>query len=452
MTVIEGCNAHTYFYNQSITRIHNRYSIPRDLCFIYVQHAFSPLETHIECLGGRFAGLIPKGSSARSNPSVVKRLETRFPGKIFTGASRQKLKSSEYAIRLLKDITKGQRFAILEYGGYFAASAQAICNDSQLGTRLVGFVEGTENGIKGSDDGNTVGYQEVARHIDKPIISKSRSRIKQIMDRDIGPAIVESCNGILQRSTEKGINDWQGRIGVIGLGSIGKGVLRHLNRSGIKPLVSDRDLAIMAELAHSQHMAVPIEVLLKHSDIVFLNTGSCFLAQNPGLLAHIKDDALLVLCTSGDVEAGIPQLLANKQIKLANLQVNEDIATYKTCFNKSIRIMLGSDAVGQAPNMVVEDGSGSLANLMSDMEFYALGCYLGSNACQLPTHCVSESPAHIQNLIIDQWLKVFHPHSTGQLLDAENFPTHPEAAPLPAPVHPHKNNEVLREEINIQVE
>ena len=399
------------FYKNTIARVNEVCNTSEELCFVYVQHAFSPLITHISCLRNRLAALIPKASSCRSNRHVVKQLEEEFPRRVYADINRGHLRNTDFTLNLLKHITHGRPFAILEYGGYFAPSAEAIANDPELGPKLVGFVEGTENGIKGADDGSTIGYQQVAHKITKPIISKSKSRIKKIMDRDIGPAIVASCDNILRQSIGHGVDATQLRIGIIGLGSIGKGLLRHLNNDNIEPLVFDLDIAVMAELAHSHHSAVSQTTLLAKSDLVFLNTGSCFLAQQPELLKHIKDNAILVLCTSGDVEAGIPQLIAAKHIELVRCDPNNQIATYKTRYKKFIRIMLGSDSIGQAPNLVVESGSGSLANLMSDMEFYALGCHLASKGAQLPSGRISDSPLEIQDLIIEQWLQVFHPKS-----------------------------------------
>jgi S-adenosylhomocysteine hydrolase len=406
---IEHDDMRIKFYKQTIERVNEVCNTSDDLCFVYVQHAFSPLIPHISCLRNRLAAVILKASSSGSNRLVVQQLEEEFPRRVYADINRGHLRNTDFTLNLLKHVTQGRPFAILEYGGYFAPSAEAIANDPELGPKLVGFVEGTENGIKGADDGSTIGYQQVAHNISKPIISKSKSRIKKIMDRDIGPAIIESCNNILRQSNGHGVESTQLSIGIIGLGSIGKGILRHLNNDNIQPLVFDLDIAVMADLAHSHHSAVPQTTLLAKSDLVFLNTGSCFLAQQPELLKHIKENAILVLCTSGDVEAGIPQLIAAKHIELVKCDLKKQVATYKTRDNKSIRIMLGGDSIGQAPNLVVESGSGSLANLMSDMEFYALGCYLASNGAQLPGGCISDSPLEIQDLIFEQWLQVFHP-------------------------------------------
>lgn len=428
MKNLQQVDRNVEFYDQTIAQLNELCDTSDELCFVYVQHAFLSLIPHLDCLGDRFAALIPKGSSAMGNRAVVKQLEARFPGKIIGDVNRAHLRNQDFTLNLLKKVTQGRSFAILEYGAYFAPSAEAIANDPDLGPRLVGFVEGTENGIKGADDGSTMGYEDVVSAVSKPIVSKSRSRIKSIMDRDIGPAIVESCNKIVRHSCKIDIETSPINTGVVGLGSIGKGILRHLTERNIAPLVFDTDIAVMAELSHCQHTAVPLETLLARSDLIFLNTGSCFLAQQPELLDHIKEDAMLVLCTSGDVEAGIPQLLATNQIQLLDAHNSDKIATYRTQSNKHFRLILGGDGVGQAPNLVVENGSGSLANLMSDMEFYALGCYLGSNVGRVPTGTISDSPNHLQDLIFKQWLKVFHPQSQQNNLASSNSKPEPTSS------------------------
>ncbi len=402
---------HKRFYKKTIHHINQTFDVPDDLCFVYVQHAFSPLVKHFSCIGNRLAAVIPKGSSAGGNPQVVAKLNQMFPGRILANVTRKHLRDINYTVQLLKDITRGRPFAILEYGGYFAPAAEAIANDRYLGPKLAGFVEGTENGIRGSDDGNTIGYQQVAAQVNRPIVSKSRSGIKKIMDLEIGPAIVESCNDILRRRQGCRLQHWRGQIGIVGIGSIGSGVLNKLNKYNKNPMVYDADLTVQTELACKQYQVVSRQTILSQSDILFLNTGSCFLSRQPELLDTLRDYSLLVLCTSGDVEAGIPQLIESGHISLVQSQSNDEIAVYRTCFGKHLRVMLGRDGIGQAPNMVVADGSGSPANLMSDMEFYALGAYLSNNQNALPTGSIIESPETVQDLILEQWLNEFHPSS-----------------------------------------
>lgn len=399
----------TRFYKESVKAINNTFDVPDDLCFVYVQHAFSPVITHFKCIEDRLAAVIPKGSSAKGNPHVVRSLESLFPQRVLSHVTRDHLRDINYTLKTLKDVTRGRPFAILEYGGYFAPAADAIANDRYLGPKLAGFVEGTENGIRGSDDGLTPGYKQVAAKVGKPIISKSKSGIKKIMDLEIGPAIVHSSKEIVQRYQGIQLKHWEGETGVIGLGSIGRGVLRTLFRYNINPMVFDADLSILAEMANRGHKAVCQQSILSDSDLLYLNTGSCFLSQQPELLEHLKDNAILVLCTSGDVEAGIPQLLEAGHMELLPEESNDGIAVYQTRFGKRLRIMLGKDQIGQAPNMIVEDGSGSAANLMSDMEFYAMGAYLGSQRKDVPVHQISEPPQEIEHLIIEQWLKMFYP-------------------------------------------
>ena len=402
---------HRQFYESTIRRIQSALDIPDDLCFVYVQHAFSPCIEHLTCVEERLAAIIPKGSSSKGNPQVVQRLQQLFPGRVLSHVTRTHLTDSAYAVQLLKDVTRGRPFAILEYGGYFAPAAARIAADRYLGPKLAGFVEGTENGIKGSDDGKTPGYLQVAAEVSRPILSKARSDIKHIMDLEIGPAIVESTDTLLRDALGCRLAHWRGNIGVIGLGSIGQGVLTALGKYNLTPMLHDTNTAVMAEMAYRQFNVAAQATVLANSDILFLNTGSCFLSQQPELLTLLKDHTILVLCTSGEIEAGIPQLINAGELQQKQQTGDNRLALYRTKSGKQIRVLLGGDQIGQAPNMVVEDGSGSPANLMSDMEFYAAGAYLASSRHSFQPGTIQESPAMLQQLIMEEWLQVFYPHA-----------------------------------------
>lgn len=403
------------FYQQAIRSVENAFQPPDELCFVYVQHAFTPLIEHLDAVDHRFAGLIPKHSSASSNPQVLRQLEARFPGKIFSGITRHQLRNSEFTFHLLERITQGRPFVILEYGAYFAPVAAALCEHPVLGKQVAGFVEGTENGIAGSGDQKTLGYRDVAPLVAKPILSKSRSGIKSIMDLQIGPAIVAATRRLLQGTyLNRSREQLTGEIGVIGLGAIGQGVLRELDSLGCQPLVHDQNAIVMATLAHEGCRVSSLQTILARSDILFLNTGSCFLSENPELLNFIKDGCLLVLCTSGDVEAGIPQLIHAQHLIVEQSEKSDAIATYISSAGKRVRVLLGNDGVGQAPNMTTEDGSGSAANMMSDMEFYALGALLGSSQHNIQPGEICPSPSSVQQMIAADWLECLYPESLGK--------------------------------------
>ncbi|OED37364.1 hypothetical protein AB833_24115 [Chromatiales bacterium (ex Bugula neritina AB1)] len=400
---------HARYYNNTVAAIEKAHSTPGDLCFIFVQHAFLPSLTFFSSIDRQVAAVVPKGSSAKSNPEVVQQLKARYGDRVYSDITRSRLADVEYTVKWLQQVALGRPFAILEYGGYFAPAAAAISNDPVLGRQLVGFVEGTENGIKGSDDGKTPGYRDVAHRLRHPVISKSRSRIKSIMDLEIGSAIVYATDGIFRRNLGCSLKYWRGRVGVIGLGIIGKGVLRTLAKDNCQPYVFDTNLSIMAELAIRQNHIVSQKQVLRQSDLLFLNTGSCFLSKAPELLAEIRDGAVIVLCTSGDVEAGIPQLVASGHLTLSVTDSTDEIAVFTTRYQKKVRVLLARDGVGQAPNMSMEDGSSSPANLMSDMEFYALGKYLASSRCKLKPGDIHVTPDELENLILREWLREFYP-------------------------------------------
>ena len=427
-------SAHQIFYQRTIKRIHSALKVDDDVCFIYVQHAFTPSIDFFDSVKDKTAGIILKRSSAKANPAVAAKLKSLFPDHILDGVDRQMISDSTTAIDLLKNITQGRRFAILEYGGYFAPVAKAISLNQDLSDQFVGIVEGTENGLTGSGDGQTLGYNSVAREVHCPIISKSRSNIKQLMDLEIGPAIVECSEQILRQKFGVRLKYWRGQVGVIGLGPVGSGLLEQLNKENIQPLVHDTDLFVAVELAFKQHQLVTLEAILSKCDILYLSTGNCFLAQRPELLGHLKNNTLLILCTSGDVEAGIPQLIAGKHLfKIPSLSDN-NIAAYSTKYGTTVKVMLGNDGVGQAPNLTAEDGSSSPANMMSDMEFYALGCYLGSAMNKLPHGRVSDSPGFLQRLIMEEWLDVFHPNTSEKSAA-------PHTIYRPAPATTNKDND-----------
>jgi len=398
------------YYRRTVELINRTLDIPENLCFVFVQHAFLPTIEFYSSIENRVAAIITKNSSSAQNPSVVTRLKNKFGSRVLHNVRRSDLSDSPFALDLLQRTTQGRPFAILEYGAYFAPVISSIRKDPLLASNLMGVVEGTANGFSGSTDGKTPGYNCIARHAPCPIISKSRSGIKRIMDMEIGPAITDSSDKILSQTLGCQLKHCRGTIGVVGLGPIGRGVLSSLRLQNHHPLVYDNNLAVMAELAYQQNRIVSQHTILEQCEVLYLCTGSSFLAQNPDLLAHVKNDALLILCTSGDVEAGIPQLIATGYLQLSAKQDYKDIAVYRTRYGKKLRVMLGGDGIGQAPNMSSDDGSASPANMMSDMEFYALGCYLGTKP-GLVSGKIHQSPEFIQNLILKEWLSEFYPSS-----------------------------------------
>ena len=64
--------------------------------------------------------------------------------------------------------------------------------------------------------------------------------------------------------------------------------------------------------------------------------------------------------------------------------------------------------------MSMPDGSSSPANLMSDMEFYATGSYLSSAHSRLAPATLHETPSHLEDIIIQEWLNEFHPQCGNQ--------------------------------------
>lgn len=411
------------FYTNTLKALKHAINTPEDLKLVMVQHAFAPVIDLYNALDDQIAAIIPKASSSHSNPDVVKRMQDQFPGRVFNNISRKELQNPDFAIQFLRQVTKGHPFVIVEYGAYFAPAAQAISNDPILAPKLRGFVEGTENGIKGSDDG-AVGYEQVVPGLDHWVISKSRSRIKGIMDMEIGPAILYATDRIFRDTFGLSLKHYQGTFGIIGAGPIGQSILRGLRSENIKPLVYDRDLAVMAGLCQLGERTTRQEQILANSDVLFLNTGSSFLSRQPELLNKLKDNVILVLSTSGDVEGGIPQLIEKHCLVKSPLGNDGAIASYVTSAGKPLRLALGNDGVGQAPNTMLPEGSVSPANLMSDMEFVGAARYLGGMSNVAATGKIEHLPEPIENIILNEWMKFFGYRET--------LPTHQKFSELPS--------------------
>ena len=394
------------FYTNSLNALRQSIDAPDDLKFVMVQHAFEPVIDLYNALDDHIAAIIPKASSSRSNPEVVQRMKEKFPNRVFDNISRKELQNSDFAIQFLREVTQGHPFVIVEYGAYFAPAAHAISNDPLLAPKLKGFIEGTENGVKGSDDG-AVGYEQVVGSLDHWVVSKSRSRIKGIMDMEIGPAILYATDRIFRDTFGLSLKHFQGTYGVIGAGPIGKSILRGLRSDNIKPLVYDRDLAVMAGLCQLGERTTRQDQILANSDVLFLNTGSSFLSREPELLNKLKDNVILVLSTSGDVEGGIPQLIEKNCLVKSPLGDDGNIASFITSSGKPIRLALGNDSVGQAPNTMLAEGSVSPANLMSDMEFVGAARYLGGMNNVPATKKIEHLPEYIENIILNEWMKFF---------------------------------------------
>jgi len=107
-------------------------------------------------------------------------------------------------------------------------------------------------------------------------------------------------------------------------------------------------------------------------------------------------------------------LITAKQLQYSKGDSTAEIAVFNSVYGKRVRVLLANDGVGNAPNMTLDDGSDSDANKLSDMEFYALGCYLCSKQNTLPKGRISESPPFLQQLIFEQWLQTTHPKAFDQ--------------------------------------
>ena len=109
---------------------------------LIVMHANVEFGNFLAALGSvlRIAGVIPKASSKNfANIDVLKRC---YP--VFDIDRRTIIASPDKFINTIDSLTKNERFAIIDMGGYFSHVALDLAK--KFDKQIVGIVEDTENG------------------------------------------------------------------------------------------------------------------------------------------------------------------------------------------------------------------------------------------------------------------------------------------------------------------
>jgi adenosylhomocysteinase len=188
---------------------------------------------------------------------------------------------------------------ILEIGGYFAVILNEL--EQALGNNLIGIVEDTENGHR---------QYEQLKSLPCPVVSIARSDLKKAEDSLIGNACLFSTEKIIR---ETGYIIEGRRALVLGFGKIGRGLAQALARRNCHVDVNDSNPIKLTE-AISEGFYIPEKTeSLKNADIIFGTTGKTSISEEE--YRYIKNGAILVSCSSKDVEFDLPFLRANYEIK-----------------------------------------------------------------------------------------------------------------------------------------
>lgn len=239
--------------------------------------------------------------------------------------------------KFLKDIKnkipKDNKIVFLDIGGYFAEIGKEF--KKEFGDNFIGVIEDTENG-----------YQKYKKQeLSFPVISVARSRLKENEDYLVGQAVVFSVESLLR---EQGLLLNNKKIGVIGIGKIGGGILSALRVKTTQIYVYDIN-PINLVIAHSKGNQIETKIdIIKNSDIIFCATGNLSLRSDD--FSQVKNGAFIASVTSSDDELDTSWLEENYK----KVEITEYITKYEK--NGHVLFLLNKgNAVNFIHGAVVDD-------------------------------------------------------------------------------------------------
>lgn len=346
---------------------------------LVVTHTNVETSCFLDALSGviRVAAVIPKASSKKF--SDLNLLKKNYP--VFDVDRRSILENPENFIDEIKFLTKNERFAIIDMGGYF--SHVAIDLLKKFNDQIVGIVEDTENGHQKYE--NLI-KQKTSSSILFPIISVARSPLKEPEDWLVGQAIVFSAEAVMR---SLGMILLGKRVGVIGFGKIGKSIAISLVSRGSRVDVYDSNPILLASaLSHGFHTSSRSE-FLGSVDILFCATGNRSLSTLDEI--YFKDGLHIFCATSSDDE-----LSTCLREKISSVVSRISVHTTKiTLKNKSIYIHNEGNSINFVHGAVVD----SFIELVQGEIIYSLG-----SLANAPRNSISYISELDKKFIAETWI------------------------------------------------
>lgn len=346
---------------------------------LVVMHANVEIVDFLSALGGviRIAGVIPKASSKKfANLNVLQQL---YP--VFNADRSSILESPTEFIKTIDSLTKNERFAIIDMGGYFSHVALELVK--KFDKQIIGIVEDTENGHKR--------YESLIKHKKSyenlvPVISVARSPLKEPEDSLVGQAIVFSAEAIMR---SHGLILLGKRVGVIGFGKIGRSIAFSLLSRGSRVDIFDSNPILLASaLSLGFHISSRSE-FLRTADILFCATGNKSISISDE--TYFKDGLHIFCATSSDDE-----LSACLRYRINTTSVSINKHTSKIFMgDKHIHIHNEGNSINFVHGAVVD----SFIELVQGEIIYSIGSLQDA-----PQNEISYLPDIDKRFIADKWI------------------------------------------------
>ncbi len=313
------------------------------------------------------------------DPTVRSLISRTYPIEV---VSRDQMNKPDACLLLLNKYGKGVPLVLIDIGGYFAKSLNALI--SGYSGKILGVVEDTENGHQ----------KYAAVKPECPVISVARSPLKNPEDFLVGQSIVFSTEALLR---ERG-DILHGRTAcIIGYGKIGRSIAGLLHARHVRTVVCDTDpVKCVDAMSHGFSVAHSVEHAIKDAGLVFCATGNRALEKDH--FRMLNSGSYIVTVTSSEDELELDQVRKAYRVK----HVSDFVARYADA--KHHFYVLNR---GQAVNFIHGAAVGPFIYLVHG-EIVASISRVVSNA--LPNG-VQENPANLRQEIAKHWLSVFAPLS-----------------------------------------
>lgn len=266
--------------------------------FAPVDRPASFLITHLLAERPAFVGAVGKQTALRAVLPKPKTVDAGARREIERTTqcdplSRELFEDREATIDYVESRAAGEPVVLLDVGGYFAPSLDALCE--RFSGQILGVVEDTENGHKR--------YAEQEK-LPCPVVSVARSPLKDPEDFLVGQSVVFSAEALMRSRGDI----LHGRTAlVIGFGKLGSSIARLLHAKGVQVTVYDIDPVRRTQaLSQGFTVARDRDAALNGAGLVLCATGSVSLQGED--FPRLRNGAYVATVTSSEDELDLDAL------------------------------------------------------------------------------------------------------------------------------------------------
>ncbi|MFG2650979.1 adenosylhomocysteinase [Streptomyces sp. NPDC048436] len=255
-----------------------------------ITHLLPERPSFVQAVGtsSTLRAVLPKPKSI--DPAALRAVEKATPCDPLT---RELFEDADTAVEYIESRTPGEAVVLLDVGGYFAPSLDALCN--RFSGRILGVVEDTENGHKRYADRDKLPC---------PVVSVARSPLKDPEDFLVGQSVVFSAEALMRSRGDI----LHGRPAlVIGFGKLGSSIARLLHAKGVQVTVHDVDPVRQTQaLSQGFTVARDRDAALHGAGLVLCATGAVSLRGED--FSSLRNGAYVATVTSSEDELDLAAL------------------------------------------------------------------------------------------------------------------------------------------------